>query len=84
MAFFLFLYKLYHYFIKILRSLKFLQIVVISYNAQIVTHNQARSQDLFQGGGGQKLIDTRGVARILVRGGETSDKISSKVERISV
>ena len=43
---------------------------------------QARSQDLCKGG--QKLIDTRGVARILVRGGKTSHKISSKVARISV
>ena len=33
---------------------------------------------------GQQLIGTRGVARILVRGGGTSDKISSKVARISV
>ena len=46
-------------------------------------YNQARSQDLFQGVG-QQLIDTRGVAKILVWGEGTSDKISSKVARISV
>ena len=50
---------------------------------EVAGPSQASSQDLFQGGG-QKLIDTRGVARILVRAGKTSDKISSKVARISV
>ena len=34
--------------------------------------------------GGQQLIDTRGLAKILVRGRGISDKISSKVARISV
>ena len=34
--------------------------------------------------GGQKLIDIRGVARILVRGGKRAHKISSKFARISV
>ena len=46
-----------------------------------ITYQQARSQDLFQGG--QQLIDTRGVARILVRGRRTSDKISSKVAKFA-
>ena len=46
-------------------------------------HTTSRRAARICRGGGQKLIDTRGVAKILVRGGKKSDKIFSKVARIS-